>query len=110
MILLIDDTRNFKVPRGETIARSSTEAIAILSENDHFEEIWFDCILAGHDQIIPVLAHLLNTYKEGTMPTISRALIHTSTDDGAMLIDTYLKRIKIETVIRVNAREYMDEY
>jgi len=110
MILLIDDTRNFKVSRGETIARSSSEAILILKENDHFDEIWFDCILAGHDQIIPVLAHLLKTYKEGTMPTIGRALIHTSTDDGAMLIETYLKRIKIESIIRVNARDYMNEY
>lgn len=108
MILLIDDTRSFKVSRGEVIARTSKEAILILGSNPHFEEVWFDCILAGSDEITPVLSFLLKAHKNGTAPLIERAIIQTSSPEGAQLIRAYLERMKVQTIVRVDAEDYLN--
>lgn len=93
-ILLIDDLRNFRVPRATHVARTSADALKALEANVgvEWDEIWLD--------------HDLGMLPEGWPDTIMRVVDYfceQAFNDAPVLV----KVIKIHTSNPVGARQMM---
>lgn len=101
--LVIDDVRNFKFPA--VYARSSLEALNILTPSSEWDEVWFDHDLGGDDTIYPVIHFIEECAFFGRVLPIKQVVIHTSNPVGRKMIDRALQ--PLYSVMHVDAAEYV---
>ena len=97
-ILLIDDLRNFRiVPKGElVIARTSAEALAILEQQNDWDEIWFDHDLGEPDGKLDTTMRVVDFLSERAFNdnpvNVGVVYVHTSNTVGRQQILASMKR------------------
>lgn len=109
-ILLIDDLRDFVDARECVIARTSAEALQILTLGESFDEIWFDHDLGLLDSGVPdttmVVVDLLSELAyNGTPYPVGIVYVHTSNPVGGKQIASSLSNYGY-TIRRVYAGDY----
>jgi len=107
-ILLIDDLRDFREeykPDNYDIARTSEEAIQLLSENE-YDTVYWDHDLGGDDTTMEVVSWLLRRSIEGDRKNIGTCYVHTSNPVGAVnLKNAFESRYLLYKVIRIDASQ-----
>lgn len=80
VIMLLDDTRDFKTKRATYVARTSADAIALLDSlsDQTLAELWLDYDLIGEDTTQPVVEHLLSRAASGTPQAVDLIWVHSS--------------------------------
>ncbi|NYG07761.1 hypothetical protein BJ986_002248 [Phycicoccus badiiscoriae] len=80
LILLLDDTRDFKDGRANYVARTSADAIALLDSlsGQLLDELWLDYDLTGDDTAQPVVQHLVNLAAIGNRQPVGVVWVHSS--------------------------------
>lgn len=110
VILLVDDERDFREPRGHTIARTSREALNILrqvrSSGVALDELWLDHDLGGPDTTIPVLDMLAEASAHDDLFPVRRIFVHSMNNVGAATIMRSLQAYGYRAT-RVAASEYL---
>lgn len=108
-ILLIDDLRNFKDKRAAVIARNSSQAISILSQDNDWDEIWLDHDLGEVDGVLDSVMSVVDFLSEAafndTPVNVSKIFIHTSNPVGAKQMFASLTRYGYNCV-KVNAPDF----
>lgn len=108
-VLLIDDLRDFRDNRECVIARTSLEALNILSAGELFDEIWLDHDLGEidgiNDSTMVIVDFLSKEAFYGNPYPVKLIIVHTSNPVGKKQILASLERYGYET-INVNATEY----
>lgn len=109
-ILLIDDLRDFQDKRECVIARNSFEALKILSEDNIWDEIWFDHdlgIVNGHevDDVMKIVDYLCEKAFNDEPANVDIIYVHTSNPVGGNQIMQSLANYGYNC-IRVNASKH----
>lgn len=106
-VLLIDDLRDFIDPPADyDIARTSDEAIRLLSVNNYTGVFW-DHDLGGEDTTMKVVSWLLENAIRDNRIEIGDCIIHTSNPVGAVNLKNALEsRFLRYKTIRLNAPDY----
>lgn len=108
-ILLIDDLRNFVDNREATIARNSRDALEILSNDNDWDEIWFDHDLGivdgAIDSVMSVVDFMSGQAFMDAPVNVGTVYVHTSNPVGAKQIMSSLTRYGYKCV-RVNASDF----
>ena len=80
VVVLVDDTRDFKDERSTLTARTSAEAVALLQclAQTPLDELWLDYDLSFGDTAQPVVDHLLAAAADGTPQQVGQVLVHSS--------------------------------
>lgn len=111
-VLLIDDLRDFKVERENTalsIARNSADALQIISQQNTWDEIWFDHDLGEVDGRIDTTMRVVDYLSEqaffGPPVDVGNVYIHTSNPVGRKQIQAAMRRYGYNA-ITVEASDY----
>lgn len=80
MVVLVDDTRDFKDGRPTLTARTSAEAVALLQRlaSSRIDELWLDYDLGSGDTAQPVVDHLVVAAAQGAPQQVGHILVHSS--------------------------------
>lgn len=80
LVVLVDDTRDFKDGRPTVTARTSAEAVALLQRLDRttIDELWLDYDLGFGDTAQPVVDHLVAAAAYGTPQEVGTIRVHSS--------------------------------
>ena len=106
-VLLIDDLRDFINPPAKyDIARTSDEAIHLLSVNSYTGVFW-DHDGGGEDTTMKVVSWLLENAIQDNRIEIGDCIIHTANPVGAVNLKNALEsRFLMYKTIRLNAPDY----
>jgi hypothetical protein len=89
-VLVIDDLRSF--PFDAVYARTSTEALEVLTADGGWDEVWFDHDLGDDDTTVPVLDRICELAHDGHPARIDRCVVHTSNPPGRDTLVRGLRR------------------
>ena len=80
LTVLVDDVRGFRDERPARIARSSQEALDLLTElgDRRIDHLWLDHDLVGDDTIRPVVELLVQQAQEGAPLNVGQIHVHTA--------------------------------
>jgi len=80
LVVLVDDTRDFKDGRDALTARTSQEAVALLRSLQAcpLDDLWLDYDLSHGDTAQPVVDHLVALAACGEPLQVGRILVHSS--------------------------------
>lgn len=107
--LLIDDLRNFKeefLPENLDIARTSSEAIELLSRNN-YSVVYWDHDLGGEDTSVVVADWLYEQSINGLRHDINLCVIHSSNPAGIHnLLNVFNSSVLCYRSMVVNAKDF----
>lgn len=109
LVVLVDDLRDFRDGRPRTVARSSAEAITLLSSlRGPVDELWLDHDLGPGDDVMAVVAWLEESAFRGAPLDVSRVLVHTANPVGASRVLAALRRwgypaVRVSTDLLISA-------
>jgi len=80
LVVLVDDTRDFKDGRPTLTARASAEAVALLQRlaQTPIDELWLDYDLGFGDTAQPVVDHLAAAAAYGSAQQVGQVIVHSS--------------------------------
>lgn len=88
IVVLVDDERDFADGREAIVARSSNDAITLTDELVFVDELWLDFSLAGMDDVMAFLWHLVARFQEGNPLVVGKVVFHSSAYGAMDLIKT----------------------
>lgn len=110
LILLVDDERDFREPRGHMVARTSREALDALhivrETGQILDELWLDHDLGGDDTTLVVLDMLAEASAIGDPYPVRQVYVHSMNNVGAATLMRSL-RTYMYPVQRISASEYL---
>lgn len=110
LIVLVDDDRDFIIPRPATVLRTSAAALAELrrihDDGEVVDELWLDHDLGGDDTAMPVVDMLSElAFNDDPFP-VRRVYVHSMNNVGAERMMRSLQNYGYPA-IRVKAREHV---
>ncbi len=78
VIVLLDDTRDFRDGPATHTVRSSRDALTLLPTLEHIDELWLDYDLIGDDTADPVVEYLLALAGARTPLPVADIRVHSS--------------------------------
>lgn len=93
VVILVDDLRDFRDGRECMVARTSAEAVALLSSvRTRVDELWLDHDLGPGDDVLAVVAWLEEAAFRGEPLDVGRVLVHSANPVGASRVLAALRR------------------
>jgi hypothetical protein len=94
LTVLVDDVRSFRDERPARVARSSQDALKILTElrDTRIDHLWLDHDLVGEDTIRPVVDHLVQQARAGSRLDVGQIHIQSANVGGGHWMDAELRQ------------------
>jgi hypothetical protein len=102
LVVLVDDLRSFTDGRAALVARTSADALALLTRiaGQPIAELWLDHDLGGIDTIWPVVEVLERAAFEENPVPVGTVFVHSANPAGAARVAQVLRRwgYRVESV------------